>query len=369
MLTRCPNCHTLFRISDSQLRSARGKTRCGQCFTIFEAQEEITEENQAQAAGPAPSQPANPPAAPQTQPPVSAPPDPAPSHGSNVSKMGNAASSIYNELVIKNRSLKYDIPDTLDAETDSQAPDYSITGSNPQPSSVTATQGYSAYDGLATQSPAPVAPRPPTPAAGTAGGLAPRPASGGLRNPLQRRNATQDFNFVPDVLQDDLYEEVDVPSAKSNILLISSILLLLLVLILQFAYFMRASLARNETIRPMMVKFCKVFFNCDIPYRKNIKKIKMVTFTVDMHPKKKRVGVINSRFVNNATYIQPYPVVELKVKSKLNKLIAMRRLQPKDYLPKHRDIKKGFEPNTPIDLKVEFEIPTKEPPSISLTFR
>ena len=35
--TKCPNCHTVFRVGDEQLEKAEGTVRCGQCSEIFNA--------------------------------------------------------------------------------------------------------------------------------------------------------------------------------------------------------------------------------------------------------------------------------------------------------------------------------------------
>lgn len=37
ILSRCPNCDTLFRVTPEQLQSAQGKVRCGLCLTTFDA--------------------------------------------------------------------------------------------------------------------------------------------------------------------------------------------------------------------------------------------------------------------------------------------------------------------------------------------
>ncbi|MEM6710582.1 MAG: MJ0042-type zinc finger domain-containing protein, partial [Pseudomonadota bacterium] len=36
LVTQCPNCHTQFRVSESQLQIASGKVRCGACLTVFQ---------------------------------------------------------------------------------------------------------------------------------------------------------------------------------------------------------------------------------------------------------------------------------------------------------------------------------------------
>lgn len=38
-ITRCPKCHTAFRVTDSHLNSAKGAVRCGSCLNIFNAKD------------------------------------------------------------------------------------------------------------------------------------------------------------------------------------------------------------------------------------------------------------------------------------------------------------------------------------------
>ncbi|MCF6354826.1 MAG: zinc-ribbon and DUF3426 domain-containing protein [Candidatus Polarisedimenticolaceae bacterium] len=43
MLTRCPNCHTIFRIREDQLKMADGLAHCYRCEQVFNAHENLTE--------------------------------------------------------------------------------------------------------------------------------------------------------------------------------------------------------------------------------------------------------------------------------------------------------------------------------------
>lgn len=45
MLTQCPSCQTIFRITSEILRVAHGQVRCGRCHTQFDALERLVEEN------------------------------------------------------------------------------------------------------------------------------------------------------------------------------------------------------------------------------------------------------------------------------------------------------------------------------------
>jgi len=53
MVTRCPHCTTLFRVTPAQLQAQRGSVRCGRCMRIFNGFESLaTAENPAQSARP-----------------------------------------------------------------------------------------------------------------------------------------------------------------------------------------------------------------------------------------------------------------------------------------------------------------------------
>jgi predicted Zn finger-like uncharacterized protein len=45
MITRCPQCATAFRITAAHLKLAQGSVRCGACFTIFNALENLSDRN------------------------------------------------------------------------------------------------------------------------------------------------------------------------------------------------------------------------------------------------------------------------------------------------------------------------------------
>jgi predicted Zn finger-like uncharacterized protein len=44
LFTRCPDCHTTFRVTDELLRKAGGQVRCGRCACVFDAHTDLREE-------------------------------------------------------------------------------------------------------------------------------------------------------------------------------------------------------------------------------------------------------------------------------------------------------------------------------------
>src|SRR4051812_45528042 len=49
LLTRCPRCSTLFRVTPTQLEARGGKVRCGRCMIVFDAFQALTADNAAAA--------------------------------------------------------------------------------------------------------------------------------------------------------------------------------------------------------------------------------------------------------------------------------------------------------------------------------
>ena len=52
-VTRCPHCHTTFRVRDEHLNIAKGAVRCGSCLQVFKATDYFVDESE--VAAPAPS--------------------------------------------------------------------------------------------------------------------------------------------------------------------------------------------------------------------------------------------------------------------------------------------------------------------------
>ncbi len=67
MVTRCPKCATAFRITSTQLESAKGAVRCGSCLHIFKAQDFLVKSATPEATTPAAAKPAEKAGAPKVE--------------------------------------------------------------------------------------------------------------------------------------------------------------------------------------------------------------------------------------------------------------------------------------------------------------
>ena len=78
-VTQCPHCRTSFRVSSTQLGAAHGAVRCGACLHVFNAAQQILDDNPLQPKAPVPvAAPPVKPAAPAVAVPAPAPAPPTP---------------------------------------------------------------------------------------------------------------------------------------------------------------------------------------------------------------------------------------------------------------------------------------------------
>jgi predicted Zn finger-like uncharacterized protein len=70
LLTRCPRCRTLFRVTPAQLQARSGTVRCGRCMNAFDAYQALAPEQGNTLASPAPAVMPEPAPAAAAQPPV-----------------------------------------------------------------------------------------------------------------------------------------------------------------------------------------------------------------------------------------------------------------------------------------------------------
>jgi Protein of unknown function (DUF3426) len=134
---------------------------------------------------------------------------------------------------------------------------------------------------------------------------------------------------------------------------ITAILGLLIIFILQSTYFMRDDLARHDILRPVLEKFCGLAA-CKIPLRKDISKIIIVNREIHNATNTKNILQVNITLKNIASYIQPFPKMQLSFSDINGNRIAYRRFTPEEYLLKKTDVSEGMAPQIPViaNLKI-----------------
>jgi hypothetical protein len=147
---------------------------------------------------------------------------------------------------------------------------------------------------------------------------------------------------------------------------------LLAVLVLQFAYFKRADLAKYPSLRPLLDQMCAVasnYVDCTIPLPSDVHAIDLMDRDVRSHPNKKNALLITSTILNKATFIQPFPVLQITFSDINQKTVAAREFQPSEYLDKDVAMKDGMKPNVPIRIMLEIVDPGPEAVNFEFVFK
>jgi len=173
-----------------------------------------------------------------------------------------------------------------------------------------------------------------------------------------------------------ILEELDEKKTKSSgtvakVAWVSVILILLTILLGEFAYLKRQDLAMYPEIKPVIEKLCSGLNKitpCDISAPKNVSEIELVERNVVSHPNAKNALLITSTIVNNAKFDQAFPELVLTFSDINQKIIAKRNFSPSEYLSKDVDVEQGMKKTVPIKLMLEIVDPGEEAVNFEFSF-
>jgi len=93
----------------------------------------------------------------------------------------------------------------------------------------------------------------------------------------------------------------------------------------------RDSFLQNAYVRPWLEEFCYTFL-CHLPPTRHLKSFHIVEHVAQIHPKFNHVVQFKAQFINNATFPQPFPDLQLTFENVNGELITQRRFKPSEYL-------------------------------------
>lgn len=124
----------------------------------------------------------------------------------------------------------------------------------------------------------------------------------------------------------------EVLDARSPWILRSSLAALALMLMAGlYAIKERESLFNSAPFRPVLAGLCS-FLPCDGPVSVDIEAFRTVKRAAFSHPNIENALIIDLAFINEATFSQPHPVLELKLTDITGRLVVMNKFAPSDYL-------------------------------------
>ncbi len=301
MLTRCPVCATIFRVTAEQLKVRHGDVRCGRCQHVFNALDTLLEELPSEP-GSAQSEPALP---------QSATDDPSP---------GDA----FVITVAAAEAPPASTPESLEADASTAPPTEPAVAPEPLPAA-------------------------DEPIAMAAMAAAAAPPGEAMVEPVFVDTTVVTADFVI-----ESSEDTASPRVRRWPWLAASGLAVL-ILAFQAAIAFRVDLsARHPDLRPVYVAACQLLA-CDMPLPREIGLIDIEGSDLIPDPSDRARLRLVATLRNRAPYVQEFPDLELTLTDTQDQPLARRVLTPGQYLAKKAEPAAGFaaQGEVPVSLLVE----------------
>lgn len=170
---------------------------------------------------------------------------------------------------------------------------------------------------------------------------------------------------IPEILRE---EDRTVKSRAGRIFWLSGILLMVLAIVLQAAWFNRdLLLEKYPEIKPWAQQICDRL-QCELIRHHSTASIKLLNRDVRLHPHYSDTLLVNASMANRATKVQPYPKIQFSLFNTDGKMIASRIFKPGEYLDNSIDIKKGMPSNQPVHFVLELTGPMDNAVSFEFAF-
>ena len=132
--------------------------------------------------------------------------------------------------------------------------------------------------------------------------------------------------------------------------------LLSLLLAAQLGWAERYTLIRNPVVGGWLRSSCALL-GCRLPLVSAPGQIRLLASNVQAHPSVPDALMISASVRNDADFAQPYPVLTITLSDAQGKRLAMRRLQPEEYLDDRAVLRRGLAPGATAVLLLEVEDP------------
>lgn len=154
-----------------------------------------------------------------------------------------------------------------------------------------------------------------------------------------------------------------VPAPRSRKFLIISLSALALLLLLQLLYSSRDWFAEQPLTAKITQTICATI-GCEITTPRDVSKITMLSHNVYSHPNLPKLLIISASIQNNATFAQPYPLLEISFLNSDSEVVALRRFSSAEYIGGGRS-----EQMMPPGLPEEFSVNISDPGTEAVRFQ
>jgi len=300
MVTRCPSCNTVFRVTPQQLQAHQGEVRCGRCMMVFDGFKGL-----AMLPEPAPSEPEVPAASPTPVAPQPVLPD--------------------QPAAAQPEPVAYH--------------DQGMTESPPESPSEPVAPGFE-FEPVSSPAPELVAAQPE-----------PRDRADDLQpktSPVAARPVA--------VHEEMRVEEGGVDLARRTRLWAAGSVFLLLALAGQASYLYRVELAANyPALKPVLMKMCEAA-GCNVPLPQRPKLVYIEASDMQgIDPARPGVIQLTATLRNHAGYDVAFPALDLVLTNTREHSLARRIFMPGEYLARGRDVKSGIPASAEVTIHLELD--------------
>lgn len=145
------------------------------------------------------------------------------------------------------------------------------------------------------------------------------------------------------------------------------ILLGLVAVLAQLAWFHREDLSVRQELQPYVLMACEQL-PCELKQKVDLEQIELLNRDVRSHPAIKGALLITATFINHADFEQPYPKVGLQLSALTGEAIARRDFEPAEYLREDYQASSLMDIDVPVTMIMEVIDPGKEAASYRFDF-
>ncbi len=174
---------------------------------------------------------------------------------------------------------------------------------------------------------------------------------------------------VPSIIAEDLHATRRRRTGGGGARLAWGLASLLLIagLAAQYVWYELDTLYRYPSLQSGLERFCELA-GCELPQRRDVSRIELVSRHVYSHPNIEGALVITSTVVNNAPFPQPYPVLGIRFSDLQGQPVAERRFLPHEYLGAPVPADRKMEPGNPVTINLEVVDPGDKALSFQFDF-
>jgi predicted Zn finger-like uncharacterized protein len=175
---------------------------------------------------------------------------------------------------------------------------------------------------------------------------------------------------VPDLAAIDesaAYGQARPYSTAATVAWSLAILALIAALFAEYVWFNQPELLQHQRYEPLTEKLCALT-DCDHLQKRDPTRIEMVSRNVYTHPNEKEALMIATTLVNQASFAQPYPDVQIDFSNVRGELVASRRFLPEEYLQLGREYVDLLESGGQADFALEIRDPGRDAITYEFSF-